>query len=71
MVNVFLLGLGIVLASIGLFFIFLYVNLLIIGYSFWNFVYFIIRSVYCDLFFLGIVLIFISRERKKRNGLLL
>ena len=51
MLNLFLILIGIILSGIGLFFIILYLNLLVIGYSFFEFVYFIIRSIYCDLFF--------------------
>ena len=64
MLNFIILVLGIFLASIGLFFIFLYLNLLVIGYSFLEFVYFIIRSIYCDLFFIGLFLILIRLRRK-------
>ena len=44
--------LGCVLISIGLFFVIIYVNLFYIGYTFFDFVYFIIRSGII-LFFLG------------------
>ena len=44
--------LGCVLISIGLFFIIIYVNLFYIGYTFFDFVYFIIRK--------GIILFFLS-----------
>lgn len=54
---------GIIICSIGLFFIMLYLNLLTLGYSFFNFVKFIISNVYCDLFFLGLVIILITIER--------
>ena len=60
MLSIILFILGFILMTLGLFFIILYSNLLIMGYSFFEFVYFIIRSIYCDLFFFGIILIFIS-----------
>ena len=44
--------LGCVLLSIGLFFVIIYVNLFYIGYTFFDFVYFIIRK--------GIILFFLS-----------
>jgi hypothetical protein len=44
--------LGCVLISIGLFFVIIYVNLFYIGYTFFDFVYFIIRK--------GIILFFLS-----------
>ena len=71
MFNLLLFIIGFIFMVFGLFFIILYLNLLVIGYSFFDFVYFIIRSIYCDLFFVGIILIIISLERKKKNGLLL
>jgi len=60
MLNICLFILGFIFSVIGLFFIILYLNLLVIGYSFFEFVYFIIRSIYCDLFFVGIFLIIFS-----------
>jgi len=66
MLNLCLLSLGILLSSIGLFFIILYLNLFVIGYSFLEFVYFIIRSIYCDFFFIGSFIIFVSLGRMKR-----
>ncbi len=70
MLRISLFIIGYILSVIGLFFILLYLNLLVIGYSFFEFVYFIIRSIYCDLFFMGIILIILSLRRPK-NGLLL
>lgn len=64
MINVILFLGGFFLTTIGLFFILLSLNLLVIGYTFLEFVYFIIRSIYCDLFFVGIILIFLSLGRK-------
>ena len=70
-----LLIISFILMVIGLFFILLYVNLLVMGYSFFEFVYFIIRSIY-PLMFLGglLLMIFILyrvRKGKRNNGLLL
>ena len=65
MLNICLFILGFILAIIGLFFIFLYLNLFTIGYTFLEFVYFIIRSIYCDLFFIGIFLIIFVLGRRK------
>ena len=70
MLRISLFIIGYIFSVIGLFFILLYLNLLVIGYSFFEFVYFIIRSIYCDLFFIGIILIILSLRRPK-NGLLL
>ena len=71
MLSICLFLIGFVFSVIGLFFIILYLNLFVIGYSFFEFVYFIIRSIYCDLFFIGIILLYLSLERKKKSELLL
>ena len=71
MFNVLLFLSGVVFSIIGLFFIILYLNLFVIGYSFFEFVYFIIRSIYCDLFFIGIILIILSLKKRRKNELLL
>ena len=62
---------GIVLSSIGLMFIFLYTNLLTMGYSFWDFVKFISKRLECWFFLLGILIILKSSERGLKNVLLL
>ena len=55
--------LGILFIVTGFTSIILYLNLLSFGYSFLEFVYFIIRSIFCDLFFIGIfIIIFILRR---------
>ncbi len=55
-------------SALGLFFIFLYLNLLVIGYTFLDYVYFIIRRVECYFLVLGI-LIFIGLVIKERKRL--
>ena len=65
MLNIGIFILGFVLATLGLFFIFLHLNLFVMGYSFLEFVYFIIRSIWCDFFFIGIFLLFLSLRRKR------
>ena len=62
---------GVVLTSIGLAFSFLYLNLMTTGYSFPQFVNFIFRRGECLIFFLGVILILISFERRIRDELLL
>lgn len=62
---------GIILSSVGLMFLILYTNLLTLGYNFWEFVQFISTSPECLLFVFGLVLIFISIERRKKHVLLL
>ncbi len=63
--------LGIILASIGLFYIILYLNLLTMGYSFLNYVNFIFRRIECLLFIVGILIIIYCLEREKIHELLL
>ncbi len=48
---------GILLMSIGLFFLILYTNLFSLGYSFLDFVHFISRKVECLLFLVGLFLL--------------
>ena len=64
MMNYLLLLLGIILSIIGLFFIIIYLNLFVIGYNFLEYVYFISRSIYSDLFFVGILLIILFFKRR-------
>ena len=47
--------LAIILCSIGLFFNLLYLNLFTIGYTFLEYVYFIIRRVECNCLIFGIL----------------
>ena len=61
---------GIILCSIGLFFLFIYINLFTFGYSFLEFVNFIIRIPYFYSLPLGIIFIIYGLERKKNNELL-
>lgn len=71
MLKLLLYFLGIFLVSIGIFFTIIYLNLLTIGYSFSEFVNFIIRKpiIWCIL--IGISFIAISLERRIKNELLL
>lgn len=62
---------GIILTSIGFFFLIIYLNLLTIGYSFPFFVKFISRRLEVWLIFIGIICIIISLERWIKNELLL
>ncbi len=63
--------LGMILCSIGLSFWILYLNLLTMGYSFWNFVYFISSRIECYLVLVGVVLMIISWKGKEWHELLL
>lgn len=62
---------GIFLSSLGLMFIILYMNLLTLGYSFWEFVHFISTRIECLLFVLGWILIIFSMRGWIKNVLLL
>lgn len=55
---IFLVGFG--LTVIGLMYIIVYLNLLVIGYNFLEYVNFIIRRIECLNFIIGIVLILLS-----------
>ena len=63
--NIFKILIGIFLISIGLFFVIIYLNLFYIGYTFLEFVYFIIRSGIILFFLVGIFLIYKEMERKR------
>ena len=71
MFHLLLYILGIILTSLGLFFIIIYLNLLTIGYSFLDFVKFISRRVEVCLLLIGIICIVLSLERWIKNELLL
>ena len=62
---------GIILCSLGLMFIFLYSNLLTLGYSFLEYVHFITKRFECLLFIFGVVLIIMAMKGKIKNVLLL
>lgn len=51
---------GILLIVIGIVFSILYLNLLINGYSFFDYVNFIIRRIECICFFIGVLIIYLS-----------
>ena len=70
-VVLFLIGFG--FTVIGLTFIITYLNLTTMGYSFTDYIKFIIRRIECVLCFIGIILINISLYRKgdKNNDLYL
>ena len=63
MFKISLLVLGIGLASLGFANIILYLNLLVLGYSFINFLFFIFTNFYTLLFFIGIIMIYIAKKR--------
>ena len=64
MKKIILLGLGILFLSISLFFMILYLNLFTLGYSFFDYVYFINSRIECLIFYIGILLIIIGLKKK-------
>lgn len=56
--NILKVIIGCLFISIGLFFVIIYLNLFYIGYSFINFVYFIIRKGIIIFFIIGLFLIY-------------
>ena len=62
MLKIILLSLGIILTSIGLVSILLYLNLLVMGYSFLKYLLFIITNFWTLLFFIGLLLIFLGTK---------
>ena len=56
---------GILFVTLGLFFIIININLFFIGYSFTQFVNFIISSPQCNIFFIGILILILVYERGK------
>ena len=71
MLRIMIFILGILACSIGLSFTILYLNLLTMGYSFFQYVHFIISTVECNCLLLGILLIYLSFKRWEINELLL
>jgi hypothetical protein len=60
MVRVFFFLLGYILSIIGLVYIISYLNLIDIGYTFSNYVHFIISKHECNITFIGIILMIIT-----------
>lgn len=71
MFKLLLYFLGIILASVGIFFTIIYLNLLTIGYTFFEFVNFIIRRPIFWCIIIGLIFITLSLERWIKNELLL
>ena len=71
MFKVMLYFLGILFTSVGIFFTLIYCNLFTMGYSFFEYVNFIIRRIEFWFIFLGLFLICFSLERLIKNELFL
>jgi len=59
--------LGIILTITGMISLILYLNLLTFGYSFLEYVNFIIRKFECISLFIGLIIIWISITRRKHE----
>ena len=67
MLRVFFFLLGFGFTVIGFSFIILYLNLLTMGYNFFNYVNFIIRRSECYLSIIGIIIMILSIVIKEKN----
>ena len=59
--------LGIILTILGIFFNVLYVNIFVLGYSFFDYVHFISGRIEFYFLWLGILCLFIYFKRKERK----
>ncbi len=66
--RVFLFILGVILCASSLCFIILYLNLISMGYTFSNYVNFIIKRIECWNLIIGILLIIISMIKRKEHN---
>ena len=69
--KVLLFAIGFLLSSLSLTFLFLYLNILNLGYSFLEFINFIFRKWELYLFFVGILLMIISLRKGNTNDICL
>ena len=58
---------GLIMASIGLSYIIIYLNLLVIGYSFIDYLIYIFTKLECIIFFVGYILLLLSIVIKRRK----
>ena len=58
---------GLILSSTGLVFIIIYLNLMNFGYSFYEYVNFIIRRVECINFIIGLIIMYLSLKLRKET----
>lgn len=62
---------GVFLTSYGLTFIIIYLNLLNMGYTLFGYIKYILTHFECLIIILGIILLYLSFERKDKNELYL
>lgn len=63
--KIFILTLGIILTITGIIYIISYLNLITIGYNFFEYVHFIIRKIECIYAVIGIILILIAILKRR------
>lgn len=63
MFKIILYLLGVIFISLGIFFTILYLNILVMGYSFWEFVQFISKEPIIWLILVGIICLLISLDK--------
>ena len=55
---------GLLLSSVGLLFILVNVSLLIVGYTFWQYIIFVFSNFECLIFFIGLLILVFVYERR-------
>ncbi len=71
MIKLFIIGLGIFLCSMGLMFMVLYSNLIVMGYSFFEYVNVISKRWECLIVFIGVLFIIFGLKGKRIREILL
>jgi hypothetical protein len=59
-----LIFIAVIICSIGLSFIIINLNLLSIGYSFIDYIYYIFTHFSCNIFFIGIIILYITNKNR-------
>lgn len=65
--RIMLFILGLIMSSMGLSYIIMYLNLLVIGYSFIDYLIYIFTKLECIIFFVGYILLLLSIVIKRRK----
>lgn len=65
--RIILFILGLIMSSMGLSYIIMYLNLLVIGYSFIDYLIYIFTKLECIIFFAGYILLLLSIVIKRRK----
>ena len=71
LIKILMFIIGFILTSLSLSFLFLYLNILNLGYNFIEFINFIIKKWELYLFFIGIILMIISLRKEKPDDICL